>query len=114
MTREETRILSPLLRHVRMLAQEWWKELKYQTQYGPEYTDFPYFPAALEFDALARNAIMHLDDDRKNILVQQWQSRHRIIKLESKQEILEQYGSMLLGYMVETATWAGARSDFES
>jgi len=44
-----------------MLAPEWWKELKYQTQYGPEYTDFPYFPAALEFDALARNAIMHLD-----------------------------------------------------
>jgi hypothetical protein len=40
-----------------MLAPEWWKELKYQTQYGPEYTDFPYFPAALEFDALARNAI---------------------------------------------------------
>lgn len=114
MTREETRILGPLLRRVRMLAPECWTELKYQTQHGPEFIEFPYFPAALELDKLASNAIMSLDDEQKKILVQQWRSRHRIIKLESEQEILEQYGAVLLDYIVETAKWAGARSDFDS
>ena len=114
MTRQETSIIGPLLRQVRILSPEWWSELKYQTQYGPEFTDFPYYPAALEFKALARHAIIHLDDNKKEVLVQQWRSRHRMIKLKSEQEILDQYATILLDYIVETAKWAASRSYFDS
>lgn len=114
MTREETSILGPLLRRVRILSPEWWVELKYQTQYGPEFVDFPYYPAAMEFKVSACNAINQLDDDKKEILIQQWRSRNRMIKLESEQEIVDQYGSVLLDYIIETAKWAASRSDFHS
>jgi hypothetical protein len=39
----------PLVRALRMLEDGLWSNLKYQTQYWPEFAEFPYFPAAVEF-----------------------------------------------------------------
>ena len=112
MTRDETRIIAPLLKQVRMAAPSWWDDLKYQTQYGPEFVEFPYFPAALQLRALAIDAVGRLNPSKKILLVAQWRSRPRLLKLDSEEEIINQYGCVLLDYIVETARWAALRSNF--
>lgn len=113
MTRDEIKILGPLLRKVRRRNPYVWNDLKYQTQFGPEFGEFPYFPCALDLELSARSAIRRLEQAQKQILVAQWRSKPRMIHLSTDEEILEQYGTMLLDYIVETAKMAGARSNFD-
>ena len=56
---------------------ELWSDLKYQTQYGPEFAEFPYYPAAIEFQETAQQAIAQLDLNDKTALVTAWRSRPR-------------------------------------
>lgn len=110
MTREERRILGPLIPSLRIADPNGWWSLKYQTQFGPEFGDFPYYPAALEFERPAQQAIGALDAKEKTALVKSWQSRPRLLHPESDDAILQQYAVILLDALVQTARRAGART----
>jgi hypothetical protein len=113
MLRSERKILGSLLRRIRLTYLDVWHDLKYETQHGPEFSDFPHFPAALELQAGATAAIGSLDEAEKDVLVRAWRARPRLIELRTRDEILNQYGTILLDYVVSTARGAGARTDFD-
>jgi hypothetical protein len=50
MTRRELQLLRPAVSRLRALAPDLWNALKHETQFGPQSSDFPYFPSALELD----------------------------------------------------------------
>ena len=112
--RSEKKILGSLLHEIRSLYPEVWHELKYQTQYGPEFSDFPYFPAALELESSAQTAIRGLTSQDKEVLVENWNSKPRLIELKSPDEILDRYGTILLDYIISIAKSAGAKTDFDN
>jgi len=114
MVRTERKILGSLLRRIRLTYPDVWYDLKYETQHGPEFSEFPYYPAALELQAGATAAIGSLDEAEKDVLVSVWKSRPRPVELRTRDEILTRYGTILLGYAVSTARRAGARTDFDT
>jgi hypothetical protein len=111
MTSEEQRILSPLARQLRLdYPEEWWS-LKYETQNGPEFGEFPYYPTAVEFQKPAQLAIANLDIAKKSILLEQWRSKPRYPHdFTDDQQILRQYGVILVDLLVKRARQAGART----
>ena len=113
MTRIEIKIIGPLLKRIRKSNLEVWNDLKYQTQFGPDFSEFPYYPAALELEPFVRKIIMRLPDKNKRSLIAEWHSKSRLISLNTEEEILQQYGTIFLDYIVETARWAGLRTDFD-
>jgi len=56
-TEQERRILGPLARSIRTAYPGVWSDLKDQTQFGPEFSEFPYYPAALLTAALSAASI---------------------------------------------------------
>ena len=107
----ERKILSPLARSLRIEYDGLWSDLKYETQHGPEFAQFPYFPAALEFQRPAEDAIASLDDGDKNTLVAAWRSRPRYpYDLTDDARILKQYAVILVDVIVTRARQAGART----
>ena len=113
MTPEERRILSPLAVRLRSDDPECWSGLKYETQNGPEFDEFPYYPAALEFQAPAHEAIVGLDASEKAILLAQWRSKDRSpYGFTDDARILKQYGIILVDLMVKRARRAGARTSW--
>lgn len=111
MTAEERRILSPLARQLRLDCPEWWWSLKYETQNGPEFSEFPYYPAAVEFQKPAQQAIANLDVAAKDALLFQWRSKSRYpFDFNDDQRILKQYEMILVDLLVKRARQAGART----
>jgi hypothetical protein len=110
MTAEERRILPPLARALRLGRPRTWSDLKYETQFGPEFVDFPYYPAAIEYESDAKQAIAGLDDSSKLALVAAWRSkpRHPNTFTDDKQ-ILMQYAFVLLDLIVLRARQAATR-----
>src|ERR1022692_4122436 len=97
MTAEERRILSPLARRLRMKHSERWSDLKYETQCGPEFVEFPYFQAAIEFQEVAQQAIAGLNDSDRASLLAAWRSRPRYpYEFNEDERILKQYGVVLV------------------
>jgi len=85
--------------------------LKYETQYGPEFGEFPYHPAAIEFQEVAQQAIAGLDDGDKAALVAAWRSKPRYpYEFADDERILKQYGVILVDLIVIRARQAGART----
>ena len=112
MTPEERRILSPLARQLRLGDPGNWSGLKYQTQNGPEFGEFPYFPAALEFQDSAQQAVAELATAEKTILLAQWRSKSRYpYEFTDDERILVQYGVILVDLIVQRARQAGARTN---
>ena len=112
MTPEERRILSPLARQLRLDYPEDWSSLKYETQYGPEFGEFPYYPAALEFQKPAERAIADLNTTEKSALLAQWRSKPRYpYDFTDDQRILRQYQIILVDLLVTRARQAGARTN---
>jgi hypothetical protein len=111
MTPEERRILYPLARQLRLDDPEGWSSLKYETQYGPEFSSFPYYPAAVEFHKPAQEAVAALSSDEKSILLAQWRSKPRYpYDFTDDQRILRQYEVILVDLLVTRARQAGART----
>jgi hypothetical protein len=111
MTPEERRILSPLARQLRLGDPGNWSDLKYQTQNGPEFSEFPYYPAALEFQDSAQRAVAELAAAQKIILRTQWRSKSRYpYEFTNDERILVQYGVILVDLIVQRARQAGART----
>lgn len=112
MTGQERRILSPLASNLRREYSEVWWELKCQTQYGPEFPEFPYFPAALEFSGPAQEAIAGLNARKKTSLLEAWRSKPRYPCDfgDDDQRILKQYAVILVDLVVKRAKQAGCRS----
>jgi hypothetical protein len=111
MTGEERRILSPLASSLRSDFPGMWSDLKYETQYGPEFGEFPYYPAAIEFQDAAQQAIAGLSDSDKIVLVEAWRSKPRYpYEFTQPERILQQYGVILVDLIVTRARQAGART----
>ena len=111
MTPDERRILSPLARQLRLDYPEGWWSLKYETQNGPEFCEFPYYPAAVEFQKPAQRAIADLDVAEKSTLLAQWRSKPRYpYDFNDDQRILRQYEVILVDLLVKRASQAGART----
>lgn len=110
MTAEERRILSPLAHSLRLDYPGSWSDLKYQTQYGPEFAEFPYYPAATEFQKAAQQAISGLDLNDKAALATAWRSRPRLYTFTEDERILKQYGVILVDLIVKRAKQAGSRT----
>ena len=112
MTPEERRILSPLASCLRVEYPEDWASLKYETHYGPEVVEFPYYPAAVEFLQVAQEAVAELGDSDKGRLVAEWRSRPRDpYKFNDNERILKQYGIVLVNLIVNRAKRAGSRTN---
>ena len=111
MTAEERQILNPLARELRIDNEGLWSDLKYETQQGPEFVEFPYFPSAIEFQAPAQAAIDALDPAAKATLVAAWRSRPRYpYEFTDEARILKQYAVILVDLIVKRAKQAGART----
>jgi hypothetical protein len=111
MTEQERRILSPLARSLRAECAESWSDLKYQTQFGPEFVHFPYYPAAVEFQDPAQQAIAALDSKDKSSLLESWRSRPRYpFDFNRDERILTQYAVILVDLIVKRARQAGSRT----
>ena len=112
MTGEERRILFPLASSLRSEFPGMWADLKYETQYGPESCEFPYYPAAIEFQDSAQQAIAGLSDSDKMALVEAWRSKPRYpCDFTHPDRILQQYGVILVDLIVTRARQAGARTN---
>ena len=111
MTEVEKRILSPLARSLRLDKPGLWSDLKYQSQNGPEFAEFPYYPAAIEFQEAAQQIIAALESGDKTALVTAWRSKPRYPYTFTEDErILKQYGVILLDLIVKRARHAGSRT----
>ena len=111
MTAEERRILSPLARTLRLDCPGAWSDLKYETQHGPESAEFPYYPAAVEFQRAAHDAIDGLNGLGKRALVAEWRSKPRHPStFNDEDRILKQYGLVLLDLILVRARQASART----
>jgi hypothetical protein len=111
MTQKEREILSPIVRRLWTDDPSTWSDLKYQTQYGPEFPNFPYYPAAVEFQDEAQRAIKNLTQADKNTLVAEWRAGFRHpYNFTDEDRILKQYGVIVIDQLVNRAKQAGART----
>ncbi len=106
----ELSILSPLVTRLRRRLPYEWDSLKYQTQFGPYCSDFPYYPAALDFKKPAQEAVHSLSRQQKRLLVDSWRSHPRPVSLTSEQAILDRWALVLVDRLVQRARAAGART----
>jgi len=87
-----------------------WEDLKEETQRGPEFAEFPYFMAAVEFQGPAEGAISGLDDGAKIALIEAWKSKPRHpYEFTDSDRILKQYAVILIDLLVSRAKCSGAR-----
>ena len=110
MTRGELAILGPIATRLREADRESWCSLKYQTQFGPIFQEFPYHPAAIDFEEPAQEAIHGLPKEKKADLVMFWRSQSRLVTVTPEEAILDRYGVMLVDYVVQLARSAGSRT----
>ena len=89
---------------------EAWRSLKYQTQHGPEATDFPFYPAALEFANAAKEVLAVSPQDQRD-LVAEWKRTPRFVDLSTHDEILARYATVVLDQVVDRARVAAARTE---
>lgn len=111
MTRTELRILSPIASELRLAHPHDWWSLKYQTQFGPEFDDWPHFVAALEFVRPAEEAVHGLPRSAKSLLVAEWRSKPRDRSVTPIEAVLDGYASMIIEVLVKRAITAGERTD---
>ncbi len=112
MTRGELQILGPIATRLHKQLPQSWSSLCYQTQYGPEFHEYPYYPAAFEFEGHACNAVANLGEAEKKALVERWRSRTRLIEITSSERIIQRYGYVLTELIIARARAAGARTSF--
>lgn len=112
LSRTEWRILSPLATRVRSKQLGQWFSLTYQTQYGPEFDSFPYYPAAMEMEGSAREEVHSLSRTDKALLVEAWRAARRVISITPEEAILDRYGLVVLDIVIRRAKKAGSRTSF--
>ena len=110
MTRGELAILGPIATRLRKADRESWWSLKHQTQFGPQFPEFPYHPAAFDFEGPAQDAIHGLSRQARARLVGLWRSQSRLVSVTPEEAILDRYAAVLVDYLVQLARSAGART----
>lgn len=113
LTSTEWRLLGPLATDLHARHPQLWSDLRFQTQYGPESHSWPYFPAALEFQSVARESVYALTRAQREALVLEWRSRTRLISLTPVEAILDRYGMIVLDILIRRARAAGRRTSFD-
>ncbi|MFA5038616.1 MAG: hypothetical protein WC732_02940 [Candidatus Omnitrophota bacterium] len=99
-TKIEKEILRGPIKKVIKENKRWWKELK------QEIFDYGYqsnYMLQVEFEKSAKIAILSLDQVLKEQLISEWKRIPRLIFLESDEEILKQYGLVVVEAIVERA-----------
>jgi hypothetical protein len=110
MRRRELQLLNPVASGVIDSNRGIWATLKYETQFGPEFHSFPYYPAAAELNRESKAAVKALSIDARHELVHLWKGSRRLIDLETEDEILTRYGMVVLDLIVQRARRAGSRT----
>ena len=103
-------MLGPVATRVALASPDEWRELRYQTQYGPETHSWPYYPAALEFSDAARDAVHRLPRESKTALEGEWHSKHRYVPLTTLDAILDRYSGVVVDLIIQRARVAGRRT----
>lgn len=81
MTRAELTILGPVAARLRRLRPGAWHSIRYQTQFGPEFPRFPYYPAALGLETVAQHLVHSLETVQKSALYAEWVRIHRYVSI---------------------------------
>ena len=100
MNQIEWKILRSLVSRVISIERHWWNELKYQIEYGPYFSEWPGYVAALEMKETSRRLIFGLPPETKQMLLKEWKRCPRLIDRETEEEILNQYALMLVEKVV--------------
>src|SRR6266581_4259408 len=91
MTRKELEILRPLIKAAVHSNRHAWEELRHETEHGPFFGQYPYHPAAMHFEPLARHLIVSLAKSKREALIAEWRRVPRVIALENDSHILDRY-----------------------
>jgi hypothetical protein len=110
MTRDELAILGPVASHLCKQTQAECNSLRYETQFGSCFAEFPYHPAAIDLESYAKDAIHSLPREQKNQLVACWRRSARLISITPPEAIIDRYAVMLIDILVRRARAAGART----
>lgn len=110
MTRSEWRILGPLATRLHNELPRIWRSLVYQTQFGPEFPSFPYFPAAIELERPAQELVHGIPPAQKATLLKEWVSQHRLISITPAEAILDRYSAAVVDVLISRAKTAGNRT----
>ncbi len=110
MTRVEARLLRDVINTVAHTDPERWENLKYETEYGPFFGQFPYHPAAMEMWPEAEHRIGRLSPDTQNQLVEEWARSHSELPLSTTAAILNRYAMAATEALVDRARSAQART----
>lgn len=110
MTRVEYRLLGRLASQVKARNEAIWHRLKYETQFGPESWDFPYYPAALELSATTIEIVYSLSQEEKEVLLHEWQTQTWRDISGPTEAILDRFGVMVLDLIINRARAAGRRA----
>lgn len=100
MNQIEWKILRSLVSRVISIERHWWNALKYQIEYGPYFSDWPGYVAALEMRGTARRLIFGLPTETKQTLLNEWKRRPRLIDRKTEEEILDQYALIVVEKVV--------------
>ncbi|OPJ62560.1 hypothetical protein [Clostridium oryzae] len=106
---DEKNILFPLIKEIRENDRELWKQLKYETQQGPEFNEYPYYAAAFDYVDRTKKIINGLDEITKKRLVKLWQEEKRVISLDKDEDILDRYAVIVVNEIIRRARVAGNR-----
>src|SRR5438067_2306109 len=100
------RIVERLATLVRQGDVNAWHSLKYQTQFGPEFAEFPYYPAALELSKAAEDAIAACGPAEKTVLIADSLASSNA-RSDSEGTILNRYSAVILDALISRARSAG-------
>jgi hypothetical protein len=110
MTKRERALLSGPIHRAIDRNRHAWDSLKFQTEHGPETTDFPYYPAALDFVEAAKEAVQALSAQEKQDLIAEWKRVPRLVDRSSEDSILAGYAVVVLDQIVEKAKTEATRT----
>ncbi len=103
MTSRERALLAGPIRTVIAGNRESWDSLKDQIVHGPEASDFPYYPAALDFVEAVKRAVQGLPARDKQSLIAEWRRVPRLVDRSTDDSILAGYAVVVLDRIVEKA-----------
>ena len=107
MTKVERELLSKKLSTIIKTNRGIWQDLKEEIlSFGYE----PYYPAQQQFELSINILVNGLEDDSKEILINEWKQHKQRVQFQHDEEYLEQYKLYLMEELVSRANKAAYRS----
>jgi hypothetical protein len=112
MTKTEYAILGRLAKRLRAEHLETWRGVRYQTQFGPESWNWPYYPAALDLIESAKGLVRELPTGEKQRLLDEWASKPERPDQGVPDAIFARCGVIVLDIFIARAKAAGQVAQF--